>query len=145
MLDIGLPSLNGIEAARRIRKVSPESKILFVSQESSADVVQGDLILMDFSMPQMDGVQAARKIAESGTDIPILLFTLNLSTQIMEMARNARVAERDFKVGNRQTAVSKSLFPAMLLALGRLPDRKFRHSVPMGYRRDFVPGHRAKS
>jgi DNA-binding NarL/FixJ family response regulator len=40
VLDIGLPSLNGIEAARRIRKVSPESKILFVSQESSADVVR---------------------------------------------------------------------------------------------------------
>lgn len=48
-----------------------------------------DLILMDFSMPQMDGVQAARKIAESGTDIPILLFTLNLSPQIVELARNA--------------------------------------------------------
>ena len=40
VLDIGLPSLNGIEAARRIRKVSPESKILFLSQESSADVAQ---------------------------------------------------------------------------------------------------------
>jgi DNA-binding NarL/FixJ family response regulator len=40
VLDIGLPSLNGIEAARRIRKLSPNSKILFVSQESSADVVQ---------------------------------------------------------------------------------------------------------
>ncbi len=40
VLDIGLPSLNGIEAARRIRKLSPISKILFVSQESSADVVQ---------------------------------------------------------------------------------------------------------
>ena len=40
VLDIGLPTLNGIEAARRIRKLSPESKILFVSQESSADVVQ---------------------------------------------------------------------------------------------------------
>jgi DNA-binding NarL/FixJ family response regulator len=48
-----------------------------------------DLILMDFSMPRMDGVQAAREIAKFGTDIPILLFTLNLSTQIMEMARNA--------------------------------------------------------
>jgi DNA-binding NarL/FixJ family response regulator len=48
-----------------------------------------DLILMDFSMPQMDGVQAARKIAEFGTDIPILLFTLNLSPQIVELARNA--------------------------------------------------------
>jgi DNA-binding NarL/FixJ family response regulator len=40
MLDIGLPLLNGIEVARRIRKVSPKSKILFGSQESSADVVQ---------------------------------------------------------------------------------------------------------
>src|SRR5436305_303966 len=38
VLDIGLPSLNGIEAARQIRKVSPKSKILFVSQESSTDV-----------------------------------------------------------------------------------------------------------
>ena len=41
VLDIGLPSLNGIEAARRIRTLSPESKILFVSQEGSTDVVQG--------------------------------------------------------------------------------------------------------
>jgi len=40
VLDIGLPSLNGIEAARQIRKVSANSKILFVSQESSIDVVQ---------------------------------------------------------------------------------------------------------
>jgi DNA-binding NarL/FixJ family response regulator len=40
VLDIGLPTLNGIEAARRIRKVSPESKILFLTQESSADVVR---------------------------------------------------------------------------------------------------------
>jgi DNA-binding NarL/FixJ family response regulator len=39
LLDIGLPSMNGIEAARRIRKLSPKSKILFVSQESSADLV----------------------------------------------------------------------------------------------------------
>jgi DNA-binding NarL/FixJ family response regulator len=39
-LDIGLPWLNGIEAARQIRKLSPESKILFVSQASSVDVVQ---------------------------------------------------------------------------------------------------------
>ena len=43
LLDIGLPSLNGIEVARQIRKLSPKSKILFVSQESSADVVQGAL------------------------------------------------------------------------------------------------------
>jgi DNA-binding NarL/FixJ family response regulator len=45
LLDIGLPLLNGIDAARRIRKLSPESKILFLSQESSADVVQESLAL----------------------------------------------------------------------------------------------------
>jgi DNA-binding NarL/FixJ family response regulator len=40
LLDVGLPTLNGIEPARRIRKLSPQSKILFVSQETSTDVVQ---------------------------------------------------------------------------------------------------------
>jgi DNA-binding NarL/FixJ family response regulator len=40
LLDIGLPTLNGLEAARQIRKRSPETKIIFVSQESSADFVQ---------------------------------------------------------------------------------------------------------
>jgi DNA-binding NarL/FixJ family response regulator len=43
LLDIGLPSLNGIEAAQRIRELSPKSKILFVSQETSTNVVQGAL------------------------------------------------------------------------------------------------------
>jgi len=43
LLDIGLPSLNGIAAAREIRKISPRAKIIFVTQESSADVVQGAL------------------------------------------------------------------------------------------------------
>lgn len=45
LLDIGLPTLNGIEAARRIRKLAPESRILFLSQESSADIVQEALCL----------------------------------------------------------------------------------------------------
>jgi DNA-binding NarL/FixJ family response regulator len=40
VLDIGLPTLNGIEAAQRIRKLAPQSKVLFVSQETSGDVVQ---------------------------------------------------------------------------------------------------------
>jgi DNA-binding NarL/FixJ family response regulator len=45
LLDIGLPTLNGIEAARQIRKLAPESKIIFVSQESSCEMVQGALNL----------------------------------------------------------------------------------------------------
>ena len=38
LLDISLPTLNGIEAARRIREVSPASKILFVSDNRSAEI-----------------------------------------------------------------------------------------------------------
>src|SRR5260221_12448761 len=40
LLDIALPSLNGIEAARRIRKLAPEARIIFVSQEHSAEIAQ---------------------------------------------------------------------------------------------------------
>jgi DNA-binding NarL/FixJ family response regulator len=40
LLDVGLPTLSGLEAARQIRVASPASKILFVSQESSPDIVE---------------------------------------------------------------------------------------------------------
>lgn len=43
LLDIGLPTLNGIEAASRIRDVSPTAKILFVSQQRSRDYAAGAL------------------------------------------------------------------------------------------------------
>jgi DNA-binding NarL/FixJ family response regulator len=66
LLDIGLPKLNGIEAARRIRKVSPGSKILFVSQESSADAVRealgtgalGYVVKTDARRELLEGVSA---------------------------------------------------------------------------------------
>jgi DNA-binding NarL/FixJ family response regulator len=43
LLDIGLPKLNGIEAARRISQVSPQSKIIFVSSEFSAEIMRNAL------------------------------------------------------------------------------------------------------
>ena len=45
LLDIGLPGLNGIEAARRVRELAPEAKIIFLTQESSDDVVHEALSL----------------------------------------------------------------------------------------------------
>ena len=69
LLDIGLPSLNGIEAARRIRKIAPKSEILFVSQESSVDVVQealslgagGYLVKVDAGSELLAAVEAVRQ------------------------------------------------------------------------------------
>ena len=43
LLDIGLPTLNGIDAAHRIHRIAQGSRILFVSQESDSDVVSAAL------------------------------------------------------------------------------------------------------
>lgn len=40
VLDIGLPTLNGIEAAEQTSRVVPGATILFVSQNNDADVVE---------------------------------------------------------------------------------------------------------
>jgi len=40
LLDINMPELNGIEAARQIQTLAPSSKILFLSESRSADVVR---------------------------------------------------------------------------------------------------------
>lgn len=40
LMDIGIPILNGIEAARRILEFLPEAKILFVTENRSAEVAE---------------------------------------------------------------------------------------------------------
>lgn len=44
-LDIGLPGLNGLQVARRILTFAPQSRILFVSQDSSREVIREALCL----------------------------------------------------------------------------------------------------
>jgi len=43
LLDIGLPRLNGIEAAKQIHDVSPASKVLFLSENRSRETVEAAL------------------------------------------------------------------------------------------------------
>ena len=43
LLDIGLPVLNGFEAARQIQEISPKSKILFVSENQSWEIAEAAL------------------------------------------------------------------------------------------------------
>jgi DNA-binding NarL/FixJ family response regulator len=81
VLDIGLPTLNGIESARQIRKLSPKSKIIFVTLESSADVVQeafslgaqGYVIKTRAGSDLLAAVEAAqqgRQFISSGLSLP---------------------------------------------------------------------------
>jgi DNA-binding NarL/FixJ family response regulator len=43
LLDIGLPKLNGLEAARQIQAVAPTAKILCVSENRSHDIAEAAL------------------------------------------------------------------------------------------------------
>jgi DNA-binding NarL/FixJ family response regulator len=69
LLDVGLPVLNGIEAGQRIRQVSPHSKILFISQDSSPDVVeealrlgaQGYVLKSDAARELLSAIRAIRE------------------------------------------------------------------------------------
>jgi DNA-binding NarL/FixJ family response regulator len=45
LLDIGLPKLDGIGAARQIRPIAPRSRIIFVTQERSSEIVQEAMAL----------------------------------------------------------------------------------------------------
>ena len=45
LLDIGLPDLNGIKVARRIAELASKSRIIFVTQESSPEVIREALDL----------------------------------------------------------------------------------------------------
>ena len=40
LLDIGLPVLNGIEAAKQIRKVAPRARVLFLSENTCPEMMQ---------------------------------------------------------------------------------------------------------
>jgi DNA-binding NarL/FixJ family response regulator len=66
LLDIGLPSLNGIEAARQIRIVAPNSKILFLTENHDPDIAaevldagaRGFVVKIDAENELLTAVQA---------------------------------------------------------------------------------------
>ena len=51
-----------------------------------------DLIVMDFLMPRKNGIEAAREIGKVSPDIPILLCTICLTPQLVDLARGAGIA-----------------------------------------------------
>ena len=65
-----------------------------------------DVIIMDITMPEMNGFEAAAKIAEIRPEIPVIMFSLHLSEDIIGR----------FKTGAIRGAVAKSEAARDLLA-----------------------------
>ena len=82
LLDIGLPTLNGIEVARRIRSVSPMSKILFVSETSSLEIAEAALRVGDGfvikSEAARDLVSAVKSVLEGKRFVSPRMTSLQL-------------------------------------------------------------------
>jgi DNA-binding NarL/FixJ family response regulator len=66
LLDISLPKLNGIELARKVRKLVPKAKILFLSSNADPDVIRaafcaggaGYVLKMDAGGALLDAMEA---------------------------------------------------------------------------------------
>jgi DNA-binding NarL/FixJ family response regulator len=113
LLDIRLPKLNGLEAARKIRKVAPESKILFLTQESSADVAQEALSLgaLGYVVKAHAGTEllAAVRAVLQGTQF----VSSGLSGHYVANAADARVPDRPYykeglaRTGSREKEITR--------------------------------------
>jgi DNA-binding NarL/FixJ family response regulator len=57
-----------------------------------------DIIIMDITMPEMNGLEAAARIASDRPDIPVIMFSLHLSEEVIGR----------FKTGTIRGAVAKS-------------------------------------
>jgi DNA-binding NarL/FixJ family response regulator len=82
LLDIGMPVLNGLEAAKRISGAIPEAKILFVSEQNDVDVVaaalsngaKGYILKVNIGrelLPAVEAVVVGKRFVGSGVKQPL--------------------------------------------------------------------------
>ena len=140
VLDIGLPTLNGIEVARRIRKLCPGCRIILLSQEASADLAREAFRLgaMGYVVKAHAGSElltAIEAVSQGGQFVSKGLSGHQLFQQQVESAHRHRVQfyvddeaflsgvtgfiEAGLKAGNPVIAVAtglhrKSLFERLL-------------------------------
>ena len=97
LLDIGLPQVHGIEAARRIRKVAPSCKILFVSENRLPEIVEealstgagGYVVKSDAGsqlLPATKSVLAGKRFISASLAGHFLVSTVLTSTHAMQLS-----------------------------------------------------------
>ena len=96
LMDIGLASINGIEAAKLLHQCSPHTKILFVSENRSADIARkamesggnGYLVKIDVRKELLSGIRAvlAGRRFISASMAGHFLVETTLSTQATQLS-----------------------------------------------------------
>jgi DNA-binding NarL/FixJ family response regulator len=113
VLDIGLPTLSGIEVARRIRRLRPECKVLFLSQGSSADVAQAA-----FSLGAMGYVVKAH----AGSELSAAVEAVCKGRYFV-----SKGLSNDLRISQSGAQVPDSLFHQEVLP-SPVPEAKIKHS-----------------
>jgi CheY-like chemotaxis protein len=123
LLDIGFPTLNGIEVAKRVRKLSPATKILILSQHSSPDVVRealrsgatgyvyksraGSDLMPAIEAVLRGGRFVSREVAEVPPSVRRMHYSFDFDPthRIFRFSLNGRITDelmRDFYYGMRE-------------------------------------------
>jgi DNA-binding NarL/FixJ family response regulator len=78
VLDVGLPNLNGLEAAKQIREVSPDTKILFLSANRSKEVAREALRMgaAGYILKENAGRELLAAVRSAVRDGEFLRFTI---------------------------------------------------------------------
>ena len=116
LMDVNLPNLSGINAARRIRELSHESKILFVSQNRDTDVVQAAL-----------EAGGSGYVVKSGAESELL--TAVEAVMLGKTFVSEQLARRDFNdVTGAQVSIQRPFEESIESAAPPLPvDKTFGH------------------
>ena len=169
LLDIGLPKLNGIEAARQIRQLSPSSKIVFLSQDNDPDVVQaalgtgaqGYVYKTDVRSDFLPAIQAAMRdrqfvsgilgnyefIATSEGKVSIKQARYASDHGPLDANCHCRVCARYSRAYLRHLYASNEVLAQVLNTVHNLTYyldemRAVRHSIGLGKKASFLSGDR---
>ena len=80
---------------------------------SVAEQQRPDVVVMDFAMPAMDGLTATRELLKRLPNVPVLMYTMHYTPQLVTDARSAGVKKLISKSegGDLITAVRDLLAP----------------------------------
>jgi DNA-binding NarL/FixJ family response regulator len=85
LLDIGLPRLSGIDAARSIKRVAPNTAIVFLSGQHDMDIIQAALDLGSSYVLKSDTasdlIPAIHSVAKGETFVSRQLARLGITTK----------------------------------------------------------------